>query len=161
MREESSLKRQDVVAKRDSWVRTKGTDGKRYQGTCPCAGNWNRPSFETYLGRRQDSEDGRDQGRHPGISLGAAGPCRFQAEGLGRAVLCSCRPEGGTDSRKKYPYHLKGHSCWLRKTAASAKALAEGTKALGGLLWPACSTAVLIILFIALFGGFFSDICRK
>ena len=50
MREESSLKRQDVVAKRDSWVRTKEQTGRDIKEPAHAAGNWNRPSFKHIWG---------------------------------------------------------------------------------------------------------------
>lgn len=155
MREESSLKRQDVVAKRDSWVRTKEQTGRDIKEPAHAAGNWNRPSFKHIWGGGRTVKTGEIREGIQASAWALPDHAAFRQKAWAVQSYQASVRKGVQTAGKNTLTISKGIAAGLRKTAASAKALAEGTKALGGLLWPACSTAVLIILFIALFGGFF------
>lgn len=155
MREESSLKRQDVVAKRDSWVRTKEQTGRDIKEPAHAAGNWNRPSFKHIWGGGRTVKTGEIREGIQASAWALPDHAAFRQKAWAVQSYQAAVRKGVQTAGKNTLTISKGIAAGLRKTAASAKALAEGTKALGGLLWPACSTAVLIILFIALFGGFF------
>lgn len=155
MKEESSLKRQDAAAKRDSWIRTKEQTGRDIKEPAHALGNWNRPSFKHIWGGGRTVKTGEIREGIQASIWALPDHAAFRQKTWAVQSYQAAARKGAQTAGSNTITTSKGIAAGLRKTAASAKTLAEGTKALGGLLWPACGTAVLIVLFIALFGGFF------
>ena len=155
MKEESSLKRQDAAAKRDSWIRTKEQTGRDIKEPAHAAGNWNRPSFKHIWGGGRTVKTGEIREGIQASIWALPDHAVFRQKAWAVQSYQAAARKGAQTAGNNTLTISKGIAAGLRKTAASAKALAEGTKALGGLLWPSCGIAVLLVLFIALFGGFF------
>lgn len=155
MKEESSLKRQDAAVKRDSWIRTKEQTGRDIKEPAHAAGNWNRPSFKHIWGGGRTVKTGEIREGIQASAWTLPDHAVFRQKAWAVQSYQAAARKGAQTAGSNTITTSKGIAAGLRKTAASAKALAEGTKALGGLLWPSCGIAVLLVLFIALFGGFF------
>ncbi|MCA5961637.1 hypothetical protein LC724_16370 [Blautia sp. RD014234] len=130
MREESSLKRQDVVAKRDSWVRTKEQTGRDIKEPAHAAGNWNRPSFKHIWGGGRTVKTGEIR---EGIQASAwALPDHAAFRQKAWAVQSyQAAVRKGYRQQEKYPYHLKGHSCWASEDCGISQGAGRRNKGPG------------------------------